>query len=137
MKLTIDRQFWLRGEGGENSCLLRGTDDKMCCLGCLAVSLGANREEILGNKTPANVWRPPGNNHWTELEAWAWLIKPAQSIPFTTDEGDKLMQINDWRIGEDKEKENEELEIPTSEADREAIIAEMFAQHRVQVEFIN
>jgi len=40
MKLTIDRTNWLRGEGVQESYLLRATDGKRCCIGFLAQACG-------------------------------------------------------------------------------------------------
>jgi hypothetical protein len=39
MKFTIDREWWLRGEGGSLSRLLRVEDRKMCCVGSFALQI--------------------------------------------------------------------------------------------------
>ena len=46
MKLVIDRATWLRGEGHEQSYLLRECDGKMCCLGFFALACGLHPERI-------------------------------------------------------------------------------------------
>lgn len=40
MKVRINRQEWLRGEGGDYSRLHRSSDDKKCCIGFLALAKG-------------------------------------------------------------------------------------------------
>ncbi len=40
MKFKIDRRKWLRGEGSEDSKLLRKSDGLMCCLGQVALQCG-------------------------------------------------------------------------------------------------
>ena len=53
-KLVIDRTRWLRGEGPEESALLRPTDNKMCCLGFDALRRGLTSDEIKGVEAPKN-----------------------------------------------------------------------------------
>lgn len=66
MKVTIDRNKWLRGEGGANSYLLRSGprvyithgkngDGKMCCLGFVLRAMGRTDEELAGVKTPLSI----------------------------------------------------------------------------------
>lgn len=50
MKLTIDRSKWLRGEGSDESYLLRESDGKMCCVGFFAIACGVSPDEIRGKK---------------------------------------------------------------------------------------
>ncbi len=60
LEVVIDRARWLRGEGTENegtknvigSCLLRTQDNKMCCLGFLALACGAQPQDISNVGTP-------------------------------------------------------------------------------------
>ena len=54
MKLTIKRSEWLRGEGPDDSLLLRQSDGKKCCLGFLALALDATEKYISGRASPAN-----------------------------------------------------------------------------------
>ena len=54
-KLVIDRQRWLRGEGVDESYLLRKHDCKMCCLGFYCLLLDLTPEEIVGKTTPAQL----------------------------------------------------------------------------------
>lgn len=112
MKLVIDRSRWLRGEGDEDSFLLRPRDCRMCCLGFFGRALGAAEETINDHEAP---YFARGVN-WPE-----WV--------FTADRrghtGDirALMDIND----------DESL----GESIRESRIAEIFARHGITVEFVN
>lgn len=53
IKVYIDRNRWLRGEGSGVSRLLRSTDGKMCCLGFCMLALGRTEEQIRDVTTPA------------------------------------------------------------------------------------
>lgn len=109
MQLVIDRKTWLRGES--NSALLRPSDQKMCCVGFYCLALGLTREQILGKP-----WPYKGE---TELpESAQWLQAHWENNPDC-----ELAQIND-RSG-------------ISDAQREPKIAEIFARHGVEVEFVN
>lgn len=46
--VVIDRSRWLRGEGSNQSYLLRKDDQKMCCVGFLCQALGYEPGEIEG-----------------------------------------------------------------------------------------
>lgn len=46
-ELIIDRAVWLRGEGNEESFLLRAKDQKMCCVGIYLKGLGVEDERLL------------------------------------------------------------------------------------------
>lgn len=113
MKLTIDRNVWLRGEGASASCLLREVDGKRCCLGIYLQACGVRDEELGYSESPEKIQHLPNQAQW--------LIEPTTY----TDTGDtcNLMERNDIReIGEDE---------------REEKIASIFAKHNVEVEFIN
>ena len=49
-KFVVDRSKWLRGEGFQDSFLLRPADDKQCCIGFLAGACGFTKEHILGTR---------------------------------------------------------------------------------------
>ena len=56
MKFVIDREWWLRGEGGSMSRLLRVEDRKMCCVGSFALQILKLREsQIEDAKTLADI----------------------------------------------------------------------------------
>ena len=110
MKLIIDRNIWLRGEGAGWSYLLREEDRKMCCLGIYLKECGVSSEKLLDMTSPCQLVEiiPP--------EA-KWLIKKD-----STDTYD-LMELNDEKkIEKDK---------------REEKIAHIFAKHNIEVEFVN
>lgn len=58
--LVINRKKWLHGEGGGRSYLLREKDGKMCCLGFRALQCGATKKQIMGIKTPDELFRERG-----------------------------------------------------------------------------
>lgn len=49
MKFQIKRSQWLRGEGSENSYLLRSKDGKKCCVGFFANACGLN-DDVIKNR---------------------------------------------------------------------------------------
>lgn len=57
IKVYIDRSRWLRGEGPEDSRLLRSTDGKMCCLGFCLLELGKTEDEIRDVPAPLETKR--------------------------------------------------------------------------------
>lgn len=107
MKFQIIRKNWLRGEGGENSYLLRPSDKKMCCLGffCLAEGI-LKKRDILGQKTYYSMH----NRTYYECD-----IKFGKTCT-------KLYDINDNTRTTDKEKEK--------------AIIKIFAEAGHKVEFI-
>lgn len=119
MKLVIDRDTWLRGKGG---AVLLDSDGCMCCLGFLAMALGASEEHILDlagpSDTPDIKWPP----------ALVPLRVPSNPDDYfrvryrDSDFACELMNLND----------SEE----TSEAKREADVAAMLLQAGIEVEFI-
>ena len=112
-KLIIDRGIWLRGEGSHNSYLIRSTDGKQCCLGFYARSCKVPLKNLLGTGSPQQT----DSLDW---EGGSWVFSPGGS--FNSLEVSALMKIND-----DEEMLADE---------REEKIAEIFARHDVEVEFI-
>lgn len=55
MKLTIDRNIWLRGEGDQMSCLLRESDQKRCCVGIYLGALGIPDGALRDRKNAATI----------------------------------------------------------------------------------
>ena len=120
--LTIQRSNWLRGEGWAKSYLLRVRDNKMCCLGFLGLSCGLSADEMEGEPSPKYINCDAG--------PWAWLVEEVVGGDDDglklTDDAKRAMNMNDFIINE----------IPAfSEADREAKITEVFADHGIQVVF--
>jgi hypothetical protein len=60
LKFTVDRKRWLRGEGEQNSLLLRESDNKMCCLGFACLAAGHTEDEIRNVATPTGLNRERG-----------------------------------------------------------------------------
>lgn len=133
-KLVIDRSIWLRGEGNEDSYLLRNTDNKMCCLGIYLEACGVSRERLGGIPTPSEL-----ANLDVEVPKEAeWLVnKKPNPTPSQRWEGTpwahRLMEENDdvlpRNAPKDIKKQNEHR--------REANIAQLFRANGVEVEFIN
>lgn len=59
MELKIVRNRWLRGEGSEESYLLRRRDKKQCCVGFYALALGLKEEDIVGHKVLRDIVSVP------------------------------------------------------------------------------
>jgi hypothetical protein len=117
MKLIIDRQKWLRGEGSQDSYLLRPTDGKMCCFGFYCLAISGKIEYLIGNKSPEDIMdHIPSDN---------WLLSKNSYDNGTHNSPDcyRAMQYND--------------DGSISEDERESNIKHIFAKHDVEVEFIN
>ena len=54
-EFTIQRETWLRGEGIDDSYLLRKSDKKMCCLGQILEQCGIPKSRLKGMKSPMNI----------------------------------------------------------------------------------
>lgn len=122
MKLTIPRFKWLRGEGFQNSRLLRPSDDKMCCLGHFAVSCGVPVPQLSNLNTPPQI----GKTLWTKLRrggAWLFSSGGIASLDYPSQDCTKLMRINDDPKMSDQARERE--------------LKKIFAQHGVEVKFVN
>lgn len=118
MKLVIDRNTWLRGEGTENSFLLREKDSKMCCLGFLGAACGVPSESMTNTEAPALL-----NQDHRDLFP-DFLFHGGRDLnQDSSDECNSLVEIND----------DEEL----TPEEREAELTMLFAKHGIEVEFIN
>lgn len=76
--LVIDRSKWLRGEGGGDSCLLRPSDGKMCCLGFVGLACGLTAKELTNKSAPLDV----------PSSLWPDFLQQ-------TDGSDRFVEIND------------------------------------------
>lgn len=118
-EFTIDRDVWLRGEGGDTSKLLRW-DGQRCCIGIYLQSLGLEDHVLRGEAQPVDVGAyaiPPEG---------CWLLDideddDEDAREFDSLLADKLIIAND-RNG-------------ISESEREAEIAGLFAAAGVRVTF--
>jgi hypothetical protein len=122
MKLTIDRATWLRGEGGSNSRLLRGDDQKMCCLGFYAKSCGFSDEDLSDHLDPSELLavRLTEENDANRIPQSLTPLVAAYHLP--TSLAYAMMKMNDDPNWE--------------EAYREARLKELFEQMDVEVEFV-
>lgn len=117
MKLVIDRTRWLRGEG-RGSRLLRQEDNKMCCLGFLGQHCGVSDAEMLERAAPWQA-KPEKFPSWLTIK----LDPEEDSVLDASKACYDIMRTND----------NTSL----SDLTREATLVEMFANHDIQVEFVN
>ena len=111
-KFTIPRKKWLRGEGGDNSRLLRPFDGKMCCLGIYLSKVGFGVGSLSDESSPHHVGGIVG------VEACDWLLSGSKD---DSKLADSLMVANDNKL--------------MSEEDREADVAEYFKQAGITVKF--
>lgn len=109
MKYTIDKKRWLRGEGSSNSKLLRSQDQKMCCLGFVAIQNRMPSSFILDREDPAD----------TCFEWPKWIYDSESNLDYKN----SLIMVND-----DKEMFDEE---------RMQILTKLFAIHGDEIEFID
>lgn len=119
-RLVIDRSRWLRGEGlGE---LLRRLDGKMCCLGFLGAACGVPKEAMLGRGTPEESSFASAFPDWLMVEddddgdGDGFRLKDGKEVRL-------LVDLNDNVGGPD--------------AGRESAIARVFAEHGVEVVFVD
>ena len=117
MKLIIDRREWLRGEGPRSSKLLRSSDSKRCCVGIYARALGVPDKNILDY-----VW--PNRRYDMDEPVWR-----ADEAPWLLAEStDETMKRNLSCLNDDPFLDD---------FTRERLIKERFAEHDVEVTFIN
>ena len=130
MKLVIDRKIWLRGEGCEFSMLKRRSDGKFCCIGLYLKECGIDDSYLEGVPDASKL-----KQCFPRLipEQAMWLTK-VSGVPASAG---VFYEANDYEIPQDLSS-LEEIEIRfKSEADREAMIKELFLKYDVEVEFIN
>jgi hypothetical protein len=114
MKLTIDRNTWLRGEGSVVSRLLRKDDGKKCCLGFYMNACGVSDSKIEDVRLPSELDDIPS-------EA-AWLVeKNIKNLGMASPIAFNLMLYND----------------AFSQFGREEEITKIFKEAGVEVEFVN
>jgi len=111
VKLTIEREKWLRGTG--EGSLLDSEQKKMCCVGFFALALGYSKKEIQGHAVLSDLEQE-------RLKGMRWCF-------------DK----NDLKEGSDLNKlysTNDSLR--TSDTQKEKTIKRLFKRHKVEVEFV-
>lgn len=113
-KFVVYRDKWLRGDPF-NSAMLDANGGR-CCLGFYCKALGIADEHQIDMLTPRKVARDSG------LALPEWLVVPDGSISFRNSMiAESLMTLNDSSS--------------LTDAEREATIVEIFAEHGVVVEF--
>lgn len=124
--VVIEREKWLHGEGSLESCLLRSSDGKMCCLGFASLACGLDQEQIRGRQSVGGLRRcdvaVPETLSWLNGEVGATNSPDAY----------KLMSVNDCILG----GEMAEVYGIRSEAAREAYIAKKMGEHGIEVQFV-
>jgi hypothetical protein len=115
MKLTIDRNTWLRGEGSVVSRLLRKDDGKKCCLGFYMNACGVSDSEIEEVRLPSDLDDIPNEAAWLVEKSNIKNLNVPSPIAFD------LMQYND----------------ASSQFGREEEITKIFKEAGVEVEFVN
>lgn len=128
MKLIIDRKTWLRGEGSEDSRLLRGSDGKMCCLGFYGLACGLEPKEIKGMEAPFNL----PEESLKKVSPWLLLRADRGGAREPSSACSTLMTTNDREV-----HVGNSFSDPFTEQDREESIKRTFALNGVEVEFIN
>lgn len=119
-QLIIDRKTWLRGEGSDNSKLLRVEDGKKCCLGSFATQLaGLTEDQIAGVATPDGI----AIGNWGKLLeiGTRTVCGKSEPSPRPSPVCISLMSQNDRQDDPDKEQK----------------LTELFASIGVAVTFIN
>lgn len=121
MKFIIERSKWLRGEGMDDSALMRARDGKCCCLGLIALQCGIEAEEIKGVQSPSGV-------HHDLWDKFPEPFRPEKRFLDSPLAGD-MMPVND--------KEFEEDESEYSDAQREAELTRLASGHGIELEFVD
>lgn len=124
MKFTIERKLWWRGNGSKESKLLRD-DGNMCCLGFYLKACGAN---LVNNAQTPEEQAKAGDNYPAAAE---WLLYPDEALEHgISRDCEALMHINDypteWKDGG-----------PRTEEEREQMLRCVFAEHGIEVEFVD
>jgi len=112
MKLVIEREHW---ERGTSSARLRKDNGQMCCLGFFGLACGIEPDTLLGAGSPEEI----ADRAWPD---WALLDSEGAYHLMDSETIELLIEANDGK--------------EATEPEREARIAELFAEHGVEVEFV-
>jgi len=115
MEVTIERSKWLRGEA-DDSYLLRPSDNKMCCLGFVALAFGYTASDIELLYTPADL------ANGEILMPWLVKINP-EHHPRDTSLCNAIIEVNDNTVSPNK--------------DRESILTELFKTANIDIKFVD
>lgn len=125
-KLQIPRDIWLRGEGTDESYLLRTSDRKMCCVGIYLKECGVSEEKMCDVKDANNF---EVSKRLPEEAYWLVTIYPEGPT------AGLLYETNDYRFVEHEDIPDEEV-LVRSEEEREEKVKAIFLAYDVEVEFI-
>lgn len=100
-KVIVERSKWLRGEGEENSKLLRTEDGKMCCLGFVCLAFGKTEDDIADSEAPSCLI---GKDRHSQIGDGTPLIAEDRHEPGAIV---SAMQINDSRYMDELDRELE------------------------------
>jgi hypothetical protein len=112
MKLVIDRSVWWRGTPSQLLRVHNG-QRQQCCIGIYLTACGLSDESIAHTGTPDGI---------TETGIPDWLMRGKSN----SDDALELIHVNDMRGLN-----------PSEEWHREAKVADIFARHDVQTEFVD
>lgn len=127
MKLVIYRDSWLRGEGEENSKLLRSSDNKLSCSGFFCLACGVSRQDITDKSSIREVHRYDLLPAWFVVTGYHYLRTAIKTI--------KTHQVAETKISHDLRVINNNIN--TSDQSKEASIISLFKTHEIDVEFID
>lgn len=129
MKLEISRAKWLRGEGSDDSCLVRASDNKMCCLGFFGLACSIEADKMLEVKTPEEV---PTTANETVRDVWTRKANESKGLFCSRGGGWELTlssTCSDLMEANDDKKVEEEA--------REDTISKLFQKIGVEVIFVD
>lgn len=96
VKLRIDRERWLRGEGEAE---LRDAEGHMCCLGFACIAAGVPAQRIEGHGEPFDVFHAVGVDVPDVPDVWRWLWRLKATSSF--------IKVNDDEAITEYEREQE------------------------------
>lgn len=114
--IKISRAKWLRGEGGDESYLLREGDGKMCCLGQYLKQCKIRSTDLL------NIYSPDDSYIEQLIPKQAKWLMDEDHLERSKD-CSKMMAINDSQKTKDKQKEEK--------------LIKYFAKNNVAAEFVD
>lgn len=98
MKVTVDRQTWLHGEGSENSYLRRASDNKQCCLGFYSEACGIDAKFSTNYRTLRHIpWSFRTNCLSSALDSYAGQEAFRRAMAFNDVKG-LGDSIREWAI---------------------------------------
>lgn len=119
---TIDRRTWSRGRT-ETGSLLLGPDGRQCCLGFVCEQMGVPREKLANMATPKSLFA---------LHILTLVTPPLELLVKRDDYDDSIVHTS---LTSTAMVINDASSI--TDAEREAWLIELFAEHNVRLVFKN